>query len=441
MDREEGEAQGHRRGGGAEGAARRDRGAGEEIVGGNRGAASSREIPPAARQVRARGRVRARPCRRGADALPDAAHLRRRRRALLPQQARHGRLRAHRGAARRADLRGAAARHAPRRPHHGRPVRSGHAGVAVPHPARARIAHRRGLHRLPCLAAVAARRGSPARGRDHLAAAVQARLAHLRDGPPDGAHGCGSPRHLVPAAAAPHSRRGRGAARMTEGLLGLAAFLLLAFMRVPMAFAMGIVGFFGFAWKVNFGAAASMIAQTTYETGLAYTLSVIALFILMGNFVVRARMSEELYHAAYTFLGHRRGGLAMSTLVACAGFRGIYAGVFTATEGAGIGAGGALVFALARRALSWRTFVEVLIESVRTTSMLFMILIGALIFANFVNYTTMPSDLKGFVTQFVVHPILVVVAICAVYVVLGTAMEELSMILLTVPLFFPVVTP
>jgi len=119
---------------------------------------------------------------------------------------------------------------------------------------------------------------------------------------------------------------------------------------------------------------------------------------------------------------------------------GIYAGVFTATEGAGIGAGGALVFALARRALDWRVFVEVLIESVRTTSMLFMILIGALIFANFINYTTLPSDLKGFVTQFAVHPILVIVAICAIYVVLGTAMEELSMILLTVPLFFPVVT-
>jgi len=74
---------------------------------------------------------------------------------------------------------------------------------------------------------------------------------------------------------------------------------------------------------------------------------------------------------------------------------GIYAGAFTATEGAGIGAGGALVFALARRALGWGTFVEVLIESVRTTSMLFMILIGALIFANFINYTTMPSGPEG----------------------------------------------
>ena len=118
---------------------------------------------------------------------------------------------------------------------------------------------------------------------------------------------------------------------------------------------------------------------------------------------------------------------------------GIYIGAFTATEGAGIGAGGAFLFALARRALTPKILFDVLIESARTTSMLFMILIGALLFANFINYTTMPSDLKNFVTQFQLHPILVIAAICLVYVVLGTAMEELSMILLTVPLFFPVV--
>ena len=119
---------------------------------------------------------------------------------------------------------------------------------------------------------------------------------------------------------------------------------------------------------------------------------------------------------------------------------GIYGGVFTATEGAGIGAGGAFLFALARRALSWRTLVEVLVESAATTSMIFMILIGALLFANFINYTTMPSDLKDFITQFGARPWMVVAAMCVVYVVLGSAMEELSMILLTVPLFFPVVT-
>ena len=76
---------------------------------------------------------------------------------------------------------------------------------------------------------------------------------------------------------------------------------------------------------------------------------------------------------------------------------GIYGGAFTATEGAGIGACGAFLFALARRALTWRVLFEVLVESARTTAMLFMILIGALMFANFVNFTTMPADLKSFV--------------------------------------------
>jgi tripartite ATP-independent transporter DctM subunit len=118
---------------------------------------------------------------------------------------------------------------------------------------------------------------------------------------------------------------------------------------------------------------------------------------------------------------------------------GIYGGAFTATEGAGMGAFGAMAFALWRRVLSWRALYGCLVESARTTAMLFMILIGALMFAEFVNITTMPNDLKSFVDRFNVHPILVVAAICAIYVILGTAMEELSMILLTIPVFFPVV--
>ena len=71
--------------------------------------------------------------------------------------------------------------------------------------------------------------------------------------------------------------------------------------------------------------------------------------------------------------------------------------------------------------------------------MLFLILIGALMFAEFVNITTMPADLKSFVSQFEVNPLMVVAAIMVIYVILGTAMEELSMILLTVPLFFPLI--
>jgi C4-dicarboxylate transporter, DctM subunit len=118
---------------------------------------------------------------------------------------------------------------------------------------------------------------------------------------------------------------------------------------------------------------------------------------------------------------------------------GIYGGLFTATEGAGMGAVGAMAFALSRRALTWQALYAALLESARTTAMLFMILIGALMFAEFINITAMPAELKGFVSRFSLSPITVVAAICAIYVVLGTAMEELSMVLLTMPVFFPVI--
>ena len=99
-----------------------------------------------------------------------------------------------------------------------------------------------------------------------------------------------------------------------------------------------------------------------------------------------------------------------------------------------------MVFALARRALTWRTLYAALLESARTTAMLFMILIGALMFAEFVNITTMPADLKALRHALRREPHRWwCAAICAIYVVLGTAMEELSMVLLTMPVFFPVI--
>ena len=351
---------------------------------------------------------------------------------------------------------------------------------------------------------------------------------------------------------------------MMPTLLGFAVMMTLAFGRVPIALAMGLTGFGGLAILKGMNPAMASVAATVWESGFQITLSVIPLFILMGNFVTKAGMARELYHAAHTFVGHLRGGLAMATIMACGGFGaicgssiataatmtkvaypsmrevgysdelatgaiaaggtlgilippstimviygimtetnigrlfaagvlpgvvaivllclavqficwrnplagprdrratwrerftavrdiwgvvvlfavvmgGIYGGIFTATEGAGIGAFGAFVFALVRRALTWKILLEVLVESARTTSMLFMILIGALIFANFVNYTSMPRDLLDFVTRYQVSPINVMIAICVIYVVLGTAMEELSMILLTVPIFFPLV--
>jgi TRAP-type C4-dicarboxylate transport system permease large subunit len=395
---------------------------------------------------------------------------------------------------------------------------------------------------------------------------------------------------------------------VTESLIGLGIMLVLSFLRLPIALSMGVVGIIGYAYMRDWNwAVAFATAQTkVYETGRNYALTVVPLFILMGNFVTRAGMSQELFRTAYAFIGHLRGGLAMATILGCAGFGaicgssiataatfakvaypsmkkfgysdalatgaiaaggtlgilippstimviygimtgtsigklfaagiipgilatvllclavqyfvwrdpasaprgerlswkerfdtlhgfgwfaavgvavvgsaqlgwlpsddaavlgalavfglsliykgvtsvvalfalvmgGIYGGVFTAVEGAGVGAFGAMVFALARRSLSWRALYAALVESARTTAMLFMILIGALMFAEFVNITSMPDDLKNFVNRLQVSPVMVVAVIMAIYVVLGTAMEELSMILLTVPVFFPLI--
>src|SRR5213080_695638 len=359
--------------------------------------------------------------------------------------------------------------------------------------------------------------------------------------------------------------------------------MLLCCLRVPISFAMAIVGFVGYAYMRdwNWAVAAATVQTKVFETGRNYTLSVVPLFILMGNFVTRAGMSQELFRAAYSFIGHRRGGLAMvaypsmkkfgyadylstgaiaaggtlgilippSTIMVIYGIMtetnigklfaagilpgvlatvllcltvqyvtwrdpkagppgermswrerfatleglsafatagvviigvaklgwldaddaavigafivfglalvykgvtsvialftlvmgGIYGGVFTAIEGAAIGAFGAMIFAISRRTLNWKTLYASLVESARTTSMLFLILIGALMFAEFVNITTMPGELRDLVKRFELHPILVVADIMTIYVILGTAMEELSMILLTVPVFFPLV--
>jgi len=352
---------------------------------------------------------------------------------------------------------------------------------------------------------------------------------------------------------------------LTEALLGFAGVFVLALARVPLAFAMGLVCVVGLGLVRGWSVTAAAAGQVLYETGFAYTLSVVPLFILMGNFVARAGLAHELFRLAYSFVGHVRGGLAHATILACAGFGaicgssiataatmskvaypsmrklgyadylstgviagggtlgimippstimviygivtethigklfaagvlpglllaalmmgavvivttrdpqagpagersswrerfaalrgiwgvallvvvvlgGIYGGVFTATEGAGIGASGAFFFALARRTLTWRMLREVLVESARTTAMLFTILIAAMMFSGFINFTSMPGDLKDWITHMGLAPLAVVGAMMVIYVLLGTIMEELSMVLLTIPVFFPIVT-
>ncbi len=360
---------------------------------------------------------------------------------------------------------------------------------------------------------------------------------------------------------------------MLIATIGLAAVLILSFLRVPIAFSMGAVGIAGYASLTSSKASFSMAARLIIDTAQDYGLSVVPLFILMGLFINKGGMSKELYRASYAFLGHFKGGLAMSTVLACGGFAaicgsslataatmskvampemrrygyadelstasiaaggtlgilippsvilviyglltetsigklfiaGIIPGIigllfylvavrytiwrdpamgppgertpwkgrisalgniwavmllffgvigglygaldvwpiylhFSPTEAAGMGASGAFLIALARGTLSFRDISEVLSETATTTAKLFTVLIGAWLFSNFVNRAGLPEGLQALVLSFNVSPMMVIFLILCVYLVLGCVFESLSMLLLTVPIFFPLVT-
>ena len=119
---------------------------------------------------------------------------------------------------------------------------------------------------------------------------------------------------------------------------------------------------------------------------------------------------------------------------------GIYLGIFTPTEAGGAGAFGAFVFALWRRALTPKIFMECLLETARITTMLFIVLVGAIIFSNFVNLAGLPKALSDAITRHGVGPLGVIANMMLVYLVLGCFLDSLAMILLTVPIFFPIVS-
>ena len=351
---------------------------------------------------------------------------------------------------------------------------------------------------------------------------------------------------------------------MIIALIGFAAVLILAFLRMPLGIALGLVGLVGFSELSSYRAGMSNAARLVIDSGQSYGLSVVPLFILMGLMVDRGGMAKELYRAAYAFLGHRRGGLAMSTIVACGMFSaicgsslataatmskvsmpemrrykyddslatasiaaggtlgilippsvilviyglitnasvgklfiagvlpgiigvlfylaavmfvvsrnpaagpagektngrdrlialrdvwttlglfifvigGIYVGAFTPTEAAGMGAAGAIAIAYFRGALSLQVLLEVARETTMTTAKLFLVVFGAMIFSNFVNRAGLPDGLLNIAQGFDFPPLGVIFMILLIYLVLGCVFESLSMILLTVPIFAPLV--
>lgn len=353
---------------------------------------------------------------------------------------------------------------------------------------------------------------------------------------------------------------------MTLALIGFALVLLLAFYGVPLGFSMLTLGVSLFALTRGWGPALSMMGQTIADLAANDGLSVLPMFILMGTFIYKADMAEELYDAANAFLGHFKGGLAYATVLASAGFAaisgssiataatmtkvamppmrargysdsmasgcvssagtlgallppsvpllvygiitqqdigklfiagivpgallglmfmgaiwwtvlrhpergpagahtawpqrlralskvwgvlalfllvvgGLYGGFFTATQAGSIGAFGSLLFALARRKLNLRIAFDALCEAAKTTGMIFTIIFGGKVFANMVTISGLTSQLVSGIQSLHLPAIGVILVIVLIYIVLGSLMEGLSMMLLTVPVFAAIVQP
>jgi len=349
------------------------------------------------------------------------------------------------------------------------------------------------------------------------------------------------------------------------GFVGLFALFALLFLRVPVAMAMLVVGFIGTVVMNGYSAALSALGTEAFEISVTLPLTVIPLFVLMGNLAGVSGMSRDLFNAAYRWVGHWRGGLASATIVGCAGFAalsgssiasavtmgrvalpemkrfkygdslatgavaaggtlgilippstgliiyailteesigrlfmagvipgilltclfliaiaivtrlkpelgpvgpistmkekweslrrsitivgiviatigGIYLGIFTPVEAAGVGAILTFLVALFRKSLDKEKITFVILQSLQTTATVFMILIGAHVFIPFMALTHLPADMVSFLINLDVGKTGILILIIAAYIFLGTFLEGIAMLVLTLPVVFEVVT-
>jgi len=351
---------------------------------------------------------------------------------------------------------------------------------------------------------------------------------------------------------------------VTTGIVGFLVLITLMFLRIPVAFVMAMVGFVGFGVLVSWPASLSLLARDFFSIFSSYNLTVIPLFILMGQVAHYSGISARLFNAAHKFIGHLPGGLAIATIGACSFFAaicgsttatsatmatvalpqmkkysydpalatgvvaaggtlgilippstifiiygimteqsvgrlfvagvlpgillavlfslviliwsrlqpdlcdqapkttwkekfasltgvietiilfvivmgGLFIGLFTPTEAAGIGALGTYLIALIGRNLTWRSFLRSLIETVRISCMIMVIVAGATVFGHFLAVTTIPTEIGAWVAGLSVPPAAVMALIILTYLFLGCLMDSLAMIMLTIPVFYPVV--
>ena len=350
----------------------------------------------------------------------------------------------------------------------------------------------------------------------------------------------------------------------TIGIIGIIILVVLLYSKMPVGFAMGFLGLLGFSYVVNFNAGLNLLARDVWDVFSSYNLTVIPLFVFMGQIAFHAGISRRLYDSAYVLLGHRRGGLAMTTVGACAAFSaicgstnataatmatvalpemkrygydmglatgtvaaagslgilippsvifivygilteqsigklfaagilpgillcflflltiqlrvmknpslappgpkssirdkfrsfagiletmilfalvmgGIFFGIFTPTEAAATGAFMTLLISIIRRQLYWKGFIQSLADTTKISCMIMVIVTGAVIFGHFMAITRIPYMLADYVSSLPLPPHAIIGVIILVYLIGGCFMDALAMIMLTIPIFFPVV--
>jgi C4-dicarboxylate transporter, DctM subunit len=351
----------------------------------------------------------------------------------------------------------------------------------------------------------------------------------------------------------------------TVGIIGIILLIAVFFTRMPVAYVMIMVGYLGFSYIVSGHAGLKLLSRDIYDVYSSYGLTVIPLFVLMGQFAFNAGIGRKLYDSAYRFMGSVRGGLAMATVAACTAFGavcgsspataatmatvglpemkrygygnrissgsvasggslgmlmppsvvlivygilteqsigklfvagilpaifitvcffvaiviyaalrpeqgpagekftwgqkfasltnmletlavfvlvmgGLFLGWFTPGEAGAVGAFGVLFAAVVRKQLSWDGFVKSLYETLRTSCMVLLLVAGAVIFGHFLAVTRIPFVVASWVASLQVAPWAIITVICIVYLIGGCFIDALALIMLTIPIFFPIVT-
>jgi tripartite ATP-independent transporter DctM subunit len=178
-----------------------------------------------------------------------------------------------------------------------------------------------------------------------------------------------------------------------------------------------------------------------FVAGIIPALLICVLFIV--TIYTQCRINPDLGPAGENFSWAEKFkallGLSETLIIFVTVIGGIFIGLFTPTEGAGIGAFAILVLSMIRRQISWAAFVKSLMETLRTSCMVLMLITGAVIFGKFLAVTRIPFEIAGWVSGLDMAPILIMAVIIGIYFIGGCFMDSLAFVTLTVPIFFPVV--